>query len=174
MVKHSILGDTFEQLVELGKSTVKSTTQAVTGTPKKTQKKSSNEAVKTNEQAAANLDPEAAKRIETGQHTPLDMKRLEDQYKNQDQEDINEVRKKLEFFQKFRAEEKRAIQERKRQEEERLQRIKMELEEKDKQQKASDLKPVETPKGKERKSILSPKKAVKRSMVETRVGSGKQ
>lgn len=173
MAGHSIFEDTFEKVVELGRSTLKTTVQAVKGSKKTNPKKTADESGMGIGQTRANIDPEMAKRIKTGKHTALDMKQLEEGYKNQDQKDIDEVRHKLEFFRKYKDEEKKAIEDRKRFHEERLQRIAMEEEEK-KKHNASGLKSVEAPKGKERRSILSRKKVVKRNQMETRADSGKQ
>lgn len=165
----SILSDSFEQIVELGKSTVKSTVQTMKGSQKKSQR--SDKPARSENQILTRLH-EATKSQEAAanSYTPLDMDRLENQYKNQDQKSLQDVR---EFFKKYKDEEKKIIEERKREGQERMQQAEKEEEEKNKKQ-TGGLSQVQAPKGKERKSIFSRKKVAKRSMVETRAGSGKQ
>lgn len=175
MGNKSLFEDTFEKMAEMGKSTVKSATQSVTGSAKPTQKSTADLSGNfTAELLGINTNPELKAAMEAGGHTPLDIANLQQGYKNQDQNDMNAVREKLIFFRDFKDREKKAIDERKRDEKQRLQKIQVEEEEKKKQQDAKNLQPMEAPKGKERRSILSRKKVVKRNQMETRADSGKQ
>lgn len=156
MNKGSLLSDTFEQLAELGKSTAQKAGQAV---------------------KSLTIDTvDKAQREMAGQNfTSLDKAKLETDYKKQDMEKAEEVRRELRrYLDLQKSEEKKAVEARNQEEEKRKE--KLEEEEKLKKQKEQEAQKQITalPKGKERKSIFSAKKVAKRSQMETRAGSGKQ
>ncbi len=180
MAKGGFWSDTFEQLEQLGTSTVKQTGQAVKSVTIGSLQKAVQELT-----GGASSPPSSDKGIEKtekgqGQkqnHTPIDTKILEEGYKKQDQQKIMDVRQKLwHYFNLEKHEEKKATENTKRGEEERKRKEEWEKEEekKRKEEKVKQQPFVETPKGKERRSIFAPKKVAKRSQMETRVGSGKQ
>src|SRR3990167_6802104 len=158
MRKGSLLSDTFEELVELGKSTVQKTGKAVHGLTVGTVKKvgqsvvgqqpiNSSEHISQNKEKTNNLN-----------HTPLDIRKIESSYKNEDREKTDKVRQNLRHYLDLqKSEEKKAVYEHEKEEEERVQTI---ADEEDKKKKEMEGRQIETPlpKGKERKNIFSPKK----------------
>jgi AAA15 family ATPase/GTPase len=179
MPKGGFWSDTFEQLEDLAGSTVSQTGQAIKSVTLGSLQKALEEFT-----GSASATPKADKgieKLEKGQakqqnYTPLDAKKLEEGYKKQDQQKIEDVRQRLwHFFNLEKQEEKEAIEERKREEMERKRKKQMEEEEKKKKEKPTEQQPfVETPKGKERRSIFAPRKVSKRSQAETRADAGKQ
>lgn len=172
MNKSSLLSDTFEEFIELGKSTAQKTGQTVktltVGTVKKT-----GEAVVGSLSQDDVLSKQESQKTKTN-FTPLDKNRLDKQYQNQNAEKINAVRQELyRFLERQKQEEKKAVEERKQKETERKKTLEEEEIQKKKQQEAKT-QSVSLPKGKERKSIFSAKKIAKRSQMETRADSGKQ
>jgi hypothetical protein len=178
MSRKGFWSDSFEELFELGKSTAQQTVQAgkslTIGTAQKALEQLTG-------QTTTNPTDKGAEKIEKGQkkqnHTPLNINQLEEGYKKQDQQKIDGVRQKLwHYFNLEKQGEKKAVDERKKEETDRKKRQEWEKEEKKrKEEKAKQQQPfVETPKGKERRSIFAPKKVAKRSQAETRIGAGKQ
>lgn len=104
--------------------------------------------------------------------TPIDLNKIGETYRTQDNPELNKVREKLHFFQIQQGETRKAIDERKRLEWERKQKMEAEEEEK-KKQKQSQFQPLDAPKGKERKSIFLRKKK-KATVHEIKPGGGKQ
>lgn len=174
MNKGSLLSDTFEELVELGKSTTQKTGGAVKTLTVGMAKKAGESAV--GNSATADVADQPEKTGERKNYTELNSQRIEKNLRQQDQEEMNKVRQRLyEHFNRYKEEEKKATAALQRIESERKQRQEQEeaekkkaLEEKQKKQE------LVVPRGKERKSIFSAKKIAKRSQMETRVGSGKQ
>jgi len=178
MPKGSFWRDTFEQLEQLGTSTAQQTGQAVKSVTIGSLQKAIEEF--TGGGPSQTSGDKGMEKIEKGQakkqnYTPLDTKKLEQGYKKQDQQKLMDVRQKLwHYFNLEKQEEKKAIDERKKEQEERK---KLEWEKEEKKRKEEKTKQqafVEAPKGKERRSILAPRKVAKRAQVETRVGTGKQ
>lgn len=164
MAKGSFISDTFEQLAELGKSTAQKTGQAVKSLAVDTVKKAGIE--------MAGRASDTAQKKEN--FTRLDGKKLETRYTAEDSEKTAEVRRRLRHFLDLKKnEEQKAVEARKKEEEE-WKKKNEEEEEKKKKTEAAKKQENPLPKGKERKSIFSPKKVAKRSQVETRAGSGKQ
>lgn len=173
MRKGSLLSDTFEELVELGKSTVQKTGKTVQDLTVGAVKKAGQSAVGQSFSHSENVSQNAEK-AKTINHTSLDIKKIESKYKNEDREKAEEVRKNLRhYFDLQKSEEKKAVDEHEKEEQERVKMIEDEKEKKKKEEE-SRKQEVVLPKGKERKNIFSAKKIAKRSQVETRVGSGKQ
>ena len=169
--KGSFTSNVFEDLKDLGKSTVKSAASAVAKplnplniineivAPK------SGEA-KTEEQ----IKQEALK----GQSsTPLDFGKLSDKYKENDQAKIMAVRKQ---FDVVKEDEQKAIDERKKEEQERLQKIAQEEQEKKRreqeQQQANQAGPA--PQGKQKRGMFGAKKKAQMQHQETKPSVGKQ
>lgn len=169
----SFWSDTFEQLAELGKSTVQKTGQALKSFVPKAQK-----IISSDEESASSTQRQINNATEKDlkqNFTPLDNKRLDRHYEKEDEKKLAEIR---DYFARVKTEEKQAIEEQKKEEAERKQKEEQELKQKRKQeikkQKAQEAQGPLLPKGKERKSIFSPTKVAKRSQAETRVGAGKQ
>lgn len=146
MKKGSFVADTFEQLAELGQSGKK--------------------AIKPLTQLPEKMLEGVFGVKETSGHTPLDFKKLQDRYGDQDMKKTNALRSRL--FQLVKSgEEISATQ--KRQENAERKRREAFPEHKKKQEQ-----PFAIPKGKIRRSIFSPKKMAKREQAEVRPAAGKQ
>ncbi len=105
--------------------------------------------------------------------TPINVDQLGKKYKEQDNPELQKVRERLHYFRLQQPETQRAIDERAAEKQERKRKELEEEEEKKQQRQQQITAPMETPKGKERKSIFSFKKK-KRTQVEVKPGSGKQ
>ncbi len=106
-------------------------------------------------------------------HTPLDTKKLQDKYQDQDKRKAEALRQRL--FQLVKSGEEKAIKERKRKELERQRQMVAEQEQKKKKEEEKNKQPpAPIPKGKVRRSIFSPKSWAKRLQTEVRPASGKQ
>lgn len=168
----SFWGDVSDDLFELGKSTTKATGQAVKSVTIGAVQKAVDEAAGS---SSTQGNDRGIEQLEKGQgkkqnHTPLDMKRLEEGYKNQDQQKLDNLRNHL--FNLVKSEEKNVVGQNKQEEQQRKQKEEQEIE----QEKRQKLKQQETfvaPRGKERKSILGKVKK-KSSQVESKANAGKQ
>ncbi len=107
-------------------------------------------------------------------HTPLDTKKLQDKYQDQDKKKAEALRQRL--FQLVKSGEEKAIKERRKKELERQRQTLAEQEQKKKRGEEEKKKQQEAPipKGKVRRSIFSPKTFAKRLQTEVRPSSGKQ
>lgn len=171
MAKGNILQDTFEQIVELGGSTVKKSAQQVAQTfnPLSKANESSNESHKSHK---SNASHESNKSHES--HTPLDFKKLQEKFKDKEKMKVEGLRNRL--FQIVKTDEERSLQrekmkeaDKKRQEEYLAQEKKRKEEEKRQRDLQGNI-----PQGKVRRSIFSPKKTAKRLHTETKPAVGKQ
>jgi hypothetical protein len=170
MPKGGFWNDTFEQLVEMGKSTVKKSAKGVTQTfsPIKLVEK----VIDPNSQSPG-LDQEKVRNKKN--NTPLDFEKLQEKYKKQDEEKmLNPLRNRL--FQLVKQGEEKSIYEKKKEREEKKQAEAYQQEQKKKQeqQKKQQEQAAVAPQGKQRRSIFSPKKVAKREQVEVKPASGKQ
>lgn len=169
MGRPQILDDTFEKIAELGSQTAKQTKKAGQAIVKKA----------VNELSGGNIFEE--KRPSTGEspaanHSELDPQQLDRlnkiyAHKKEDNEEMTKVKERLNFFQEFKQEERKTIEEIKREEEERKRQEEEELQKKKDEEKQQGLETVTAPKGKVRRNIFQ--RAVKSSQPETRVGGGK-
>ena len=171
MAKGQFWDDTFEQVVELGKSTAKASASAV---------KSTFNPVKIIESATGTAtDKNPADTIKEGMkdnknNTPLNFNKLKDTYDKQDTLKTEALRNRL--FQLVKKDEEETLLRKKQEENEKKQReFYMEEEKKRRlleKKKAEEAAPA--PKGKERKSIFSAKKVAQREQMEVKANSGKQ
>jgi len=171
MAKGNILSDSFEQLAELGQSTVKQGVKQVTQTfsPIKLFEHAIGKAP--NDKGNEQLD-EAKKKTKSS--TPLNFEKLAEKYHDQEKVKMESLRNHL--FQLVKREDEKLLERRKIKEEEKKRKEEQEKEEKKKrqiqQQQAQQVQ--EEPRGKIRQSIFSPKKVAKRAQTEVRPASGKQ
>lgn len=172
MQKGSFPSDTFEKLTELGTSTVKKSASVV---------KKTFDPAKIVEETIGNQQPtdKGIEKLEKGQtkkqtHTPLDFKKLEGKYEDQDKVKEKVLRQHLFQLVKKSGEE---VVERKKQNELQKKR-QLSYEEEEKKKKEQEKKKLEEsqsiPMGKIRRSIFSPKKVAKREQAEVKPASGKQ
>ncbi len=166
--KKTILTDSFERITELGKTSAKKTAKAVknivqdVGTAKGLEKlvtgyeKTFNE--KSNDQ----------------NHTPLDVDKLKTHYEQQDKQKMEVL--KTHLFRLSKQEEQKINAQRKQEREQKKQQEFTEEEEKKKKEEEIKKRLAESsiPKGKERRSIFSPKKKAQQEHAETRPAVGKQ
>jgi len=162
----------WDDLWELGESTVKTTTQELrqTFSPLKILEGIIGE---------QNENPSVEKNNENDlrknqNSTPLDTEKLREIYQEQDKQKEEALRQRL--FELVKKNEEEAFQ-RKKQKEEEEQRMKA-YQEQEKKRKEEERKKqealVEIPKGKIRRSIFSPKKIVQRQQAEVKPATGKQ
>ncbi|MCL4374956.1 hypothetical protein M1523_03800 [Patescibacteria group bacterium] len=173
MPKGSFWSDTFEQLAELGKTTVKQSTQAVKQTfnPVKILEKAVKPA--NNQSGDKGVEKPEGGNKQNQRHTPLDLEKLQQRYQNQDKAKADMLRNRL--FQLVKSGEEKVLQEKKQELLEKKRKEEWEKAEKKKRaQEAANQTPAEVPHGKERRSIFSPKKVAKREQAEVKPASGKQ
>ena len=167
--KKTILSDSFEQVAELGKTTVKKTAKTLkdivqdVGTAKSLEKlidgNGSTSAEKTNGQ----------------NHTPLDLDKLKENYDEQDKQRMKTLTAHL--FQLSKQEEAKVNVERKQKEQQKLQQDVSEEQEKkrrEEEKKKQEEQGPPLPSGKKRSSIFSTKKKADEQHMETRPSTGKQ
>ena len=169
MTKPGFFEDTFEKLVELGSSTGKKTTQALgqTFSPLKIIEKIFGQDENENR-------IEKKKEKKKSNHTPLNLKDLQEKYAQQDKEKETALKNRL--FQLVKQGEEKVLQKKKQEEEKRKIMEEKEKEEKERQArlKAQQQAQQEEPKGKIRHSIFSPKKMAQKKHAETKPAVGKQ
>lgn len=169
-----LIDDILGELLELGQSTTQKTGQAIKSVTLDAFAKGAKELIGNSNNNPSETQPKNQEKQNKPNHTPLDIEKLQKIYEDQDKKKINQLRDHL--FRLIKSEEKKAQEERKKEEMERKKKEEMEQEEKKRQQllKAKQQEELPIPKGKERKSIFAPRKLIKRSLAETRVGAGKQ
>lgn len=169
--KGSIVSNVFEQLEDLGKSTVKSTAKAVNQTFNP---------VKLIEEITApsgKTDPAAEEKLKEGSGkqsaTPLDLKKLDNKYKENSLNDLAAVRRQ---FNLVKSEEKRALDELEKEEMMRKQKIAQEEAQKNqqKQQQAQQEQIGGLPQGKKKRGVMAPKKKSQEKHAEMKPATGKQ
>lgn len=171
MPKGQFWDDTFEKVVEMGQSTAKKSAQQVVQTfsPLKILENAlgQNSDMQSGKEKNAQLNKEQ-------KNTPLDLKKLQEKYNNQDKVKTDTLRNHL--FQLVKRGEEKVLDDEKRKEQEKKRQEAYEEHEKKRQlaQKKQIEAVQETPHGKQRRSIFSPKKAAKREQVEVKPASGKQ
>ena len=171
MPKGNILSDSFEQLVELGQSTVKQGGKQIgqTFSPLKLLETISPQS----SQSSQSLQKEKAK-SKDNKSTPLDLDKLHQKYQDQEKIKVENLRHRL--FQIVKQEEEKSLQRKKTEEYQKKQKEEAEKEQKkhhqQQQQKAQQAE--EEPRGKIRRSIFSPKKIAKRQQAEVNPATGKQ
>lgn len=172
MPKGKIIRDTFEQLAELGQSTVKKTVKQTTKTFSPLQLLESEDEEEKNRRKSLQekLKKEAG---EKGNNKPLDFDNLQEKYQEQDKQKIDNLRGRL--FQLSKQEEKEVQTKRKKQkeEEERVEEQQAQ-EKKKKEEEKKKLEEAPLPKGKQRRSIFSPKRKAQEQHPELRPAVGKQ
>lgn len=167
--KGTILGDTFEQLAELGQSTAKKTVKSVAQTfnPLAQFEKS-------------NMGPDQKAMLEKlknkkDNHTPLDFKKLQAQYDKNDTKQTDALRRHL-FGLVKRSDERMLMEKRQTEMQKKRQGAYAEADKKKKEEekKRSMSQGDGMPKGKQRRSIFSKKKVAQEQHTETKPATGKQ
>lgn len=164
MAKGNILQDTFEQLAELGQSTAKKTVKSVAQTlnPLSSLEKNS----------PTGASGEKVK--DKGEnHTPLDFKKLQENYMSQDSKQTDVLRQRL--FNLVRQGDERIMHEKKQKEMEKQRQEAMDIQaKKRKEQQKLQQQGGAMPTGKSRRSVFSHKKVVKEQQAEMKPATGKQ
>ncbi len=169
MPKGKLLDDTFEQLVELGRSTAKQTVKSVAQTFNPLsffERKPDSNSQSVNEQL------ENAEKSKRKNHTPLNFERLNEKFRQQEKARTKALRQRL--FQMVKREEERVFQEKKQQELQKQRQEEYERQKKERQKKEKQENFTPIPMGKIRRSIFSPKRVAQRSHAETKPSVGKQ
>lgn len=176
MSRKSIFSDSLDELFELAKSTGQQAARTAKSLTLGTAKKALEQITG---QSSTSTEPNKGIEKLTNErkqinHTPLNFEELGEKYQEQDNKEMAKVRRLWHFFNLEKETERKAIEQRKREEDERKRKKEIEEQERRKREQAQHQEAVPIPKGKERRSIFAPKRAVKRAQAETRVGSGKQ
>ena len=162
--------DTFEQLVKLGASTAKKTTQSVTQTfsPLKIVEKI------VNTDSSQSNQPQEKQPLTKDNHTLLNFEKLQKKYQEQDEQKTAVLRQRL--FQLVRsAEEKVLIDKKQKEIEEQRREIYEQQEKRRREEERKRQEQTENlPQGKIRRSIFSPKKIAKRQQAEVKPAAYKQ
>jgi hypothetical protein len=168
MAKGTILGDTFEQLAELGQSTAKKTVKSVVQTFNPLSVIASPDKIgeKQSRQQAESLDGK--------NHTPLDFKKLQNNFQNKEKSQADALRNRL--FQMVRQGDEKLLMEKRQKDLEKKRREEMEKQERTKkeEERLRNQGSGIIPKGKSRRSIFSHKKAAQQQQTEVKPASGKQ
>lgn len=167
MAKGTILGDTFEQLAELGQSTAKQTVKSVAQIVNPFSPNESHESNKSNQSHSPEIDGKE-------NHTPLDFKKLQNKFQDKDKLQAEALKNRL--FQMVKREDEKIIErkdmeegQKKRQEEYEAQEKKRKEQQQKNQNQQSGI-----PTGKAKRGFMSRKKTAEQQHVENKPASGKQ
>ena len=175
MVKLGFFQDTFEKAFEEGKSVVKGTGKGVkkTFSPKSLFDQVIGRESFSDSEEGMRQEEQGKSIKKKPKSSPLDLKKLEEKWRKKDEQKINSLRNKL--FRRVHDEEKKARQqldekEKERQRKQQQEEARKKQEEERRRQEEAQ---IEEPQGKQRRSIFSPKKAVKKKTVELKPSIGK-
>lgn len=166
MPKGTILGDTFEQLAELGASTVKKTVKSV-GQIVNPFSPDTNESNKSNKSNTPEVDGKK-------NHTPVDFKNLQEKFQNKDKMAAEALKNRL--FQLVKREDEKILERKDMEEAQKKRREEQEVYDKkrrEQQQKQSQQQDG-MPTGKAKRGTMSRKKTSEQQHVENKPASGKQ
>ena len=167
MKKGTILGDTFEQLAELGVSSAKKTVKSVAQIVNPFSKNESHESNESNKSHS----PEVNRGKD---HTPLDFKKLQNKFQDKDKLKAEALKNRL--FQLVKREDEKILERKDMDEEQKKRQEEYEVEEKkrkEQQQKIQSQQGV-IPTGKAKRGFMSRKKTSEQQHVENKPASGKQ
>jgi hypothetical protein len=166
MKKGTILGDTFEQLAELGQSTAKKTVKSVS----QIVNPFSNESNKSNETNKSNLYEQSRKGKD---HTPLDFKKLNDRFQDKDKLQAEALRSR--YFQSVKREDEKILERKNMSEQQKKQEeANTAYDERRKDQQKKQSQQDGLPGGKAKRGIASRKKSSEQQHAENKPASGKQ
>jgi hypothetical protein len=160
MAKNTILGDTFEQLAELGASTIKQTVKAVG-------------------QIVNPFDQAKTQEIKRGQnHTPVDFDKLKNNFQNKDKQKADAIAQALKnrLFQMVKREDEKIIERKEMKEKQKERDEENEVYEKRRreQQRKQAQQQDDIPTGKGKRGVATRKKTSEQQHVENKPASGKQ
>ncbi len=173
MPKGKFLSDTFEQLGELAKSTVKESVKSVVGSFSPLNLL---EFATRPSGSLSHLVEEKIKKPETSNlSTPLDFNSLSETYKKQDEKKEEEIKRRLhqQFHQRWKSEEASLYREKRRQQEEKQKEAQIQIQKQKEKETRSYEQNLPEPQGKKRRSIFTPKKIAQQNRAEVRPASGK-
>jgi len=175
MAKGSILSNTFEQLVELGSSTAKKSTQQVVQTlnPIKLAQtafgqESSNESNKSNK-------PNSFESLKKGKnHTPVDFDKLKNKFQDKDKLKAEALRNRL--FQIVKREDEKILERKEMQEAQKKRQEEYKAQEKKRKEQQQKIQKQQggMPTGKAKRGVMSRKKTAEQQHFENKPASGKQ
>lgn len=170
--KKGIIGGVFDDLFELGRSTVKEAGRQVNETfsPLKILE---NFNLSTDKSTADLNSKENKNNKPDNSHTPLNFEKLKEGYQKQDDQKLAILRKRL--FQRVKEGDQNFFEQQKnQQEQQKAQEVQEKQAQRKKEEEFKNQQPIEIPQGKQRRNIFSPKKVAKRNLVETKAASGYQ
>lgn len=168
MKKGTVLGDTFEQLAELGQSTAKKTVKSVAGIVNPfDQAKTSEVGPEQNTRRTSEVKRE-------NNHTPVDFKNLSNKY--QDKAKLQAEALRNIYFQRVKREDERTLEKEKMNEQQKNQKEANEAyeEKRKEQQKKQGQQQDGLPTGKAKRGVMARKKSSEQQHVENKPASGKQ
>ncbi|MCR4313404.1 MAG: hypothetical protein NUV58_04085 [Candidatus Roizmanbacteria bacterium] len=169
MKKGTILGDTFEQLAELGQSTAKKTVKSMA------QIVNPFDGAKTSAVSGEPNTGKTAEVINRGKdHTPLDFKKLNDKFQDKDKLQAEALRSR--YFQSVKREDEKILERKNMSEQQKKQQEANEAYEQKRreQQKKQTQQQDDMPTGKAKRGIMARKKSSEQQHVENKPASGKQ
>lgn len=164
MAKGNILGDTFEQLAELGQSTAKKTIKSMAQIVDPFSPNESNKSNLTN-------TPEFNQKKN---HTPVDFDKLKNKF--QDKDKLQAEALKNRFFQIVKREDEKILERKKMGEEQKKRQEEYEVQEKKRKEQQQKVQEQQggMPTGKTKRGVMSRKKSSEQQHVENKPASGKQ
>ena len=167
MKKGTILGDTFEQLAELGVSSAKKTVKSVAQIVNPFSKNESHESNESNKSHS----PEVNRGKD---HTPLDFKKLQNKFQDKDKLKAEALKNRL--FQLVKREDEKILERKDMDEEQKKRQEEYEVEEKKRKEQQQKIQGQQSsiPTGKAKRGFMSRKKTSEQQHVENKPASGKQ
>lgn len=167
MAKGTILGDTFEQLAELGASTAKQTVKSVAGIVNPFSKNESHESNESNKSHSSEVNHKK-------DHTPLDFKKLQNKFQDKDKLQAEALKNRL--FQMVKREDEKVLERKVMEEGQKKRQEEYDEQEKKRkeQQQKNQNQQGNVPTGKAKRGIMSRKKSSEQQHVENKPASGKQ
>lgn len=173
MAKGTIIGDTFEQLAELGQSTAKASAKQIGKTISPINMVRSVFGTETKSTDPKNALAEKLK-SQKKNHTELDFNKLQEKFTNKDKVQTDALRSRL-FNMVKQSDERSLMEDRQKKMQQKQQETALEQQRKEQQQQQAFAQQQDnTPRGKERRSIFSRKKVADRQHAETKPATGKQ
>lgn len=164
MAKGTILGDTFEQLAELGASTAKKTVKSVAQIVNPFSPNESHESNKSN-------SPEVNRK---NNNTPVDFNKLKNKFQDKDKLQAEALKNRL--FQIVKREDEKILERKDMEEAQKKRQEEYEVQEKKRkeQQQKQSIQQDNVPTGKAKRGVMSRKKTSEQQHVENKPASGKQ
>jgi len=167
MAKGTILGDTFEQLAELGQSTAKNAVKSVVGIVNPFTRNEANESHESNKSHSPEIDGKK-------NHTPVNFDKLKNKFQDKDKLKAEALKNRL--FQLVKREDEKVLERKEMDEAQKKRQEEYEEQEKKRkeQQQKQNQQQDDMPTGKAKRGVMSRKKTSEQQHVENKPASGKQ